>query len=268
MQTPQTSCFVSRLKLRWQKSWFTDRVELPTLLPADGAMGACQQQKTQQKIALFGIIGLLVGQTILPGAMLISNVQAEELRIENGKRAEAQRVEDAKPSWVKNMEVRAKYEKRARELRLLEVEQEDKALSGRALLAQTQRGKRGGKGNGDGPTFGRPPVRPVPGSVPGQVVPSADLECEDCEIDVRALDLTRVPSEKDLRRAGQLGGALTPTRSANPEVLGLKLDKLAKRAGVEDGLKGQLPPKDPRAPWSQESQREVCQRPGDQPRLR
>ena len=74
----------------------------------------------------------------------------------------------------------------------------------------------------------------------------ADLDCPDCEIDVRALDLSKTPSEKALRRAGQLGGALNPTRPADPGELGLKLDKLVKKAGVEGGLGAKLLKRDPR----------------------
>ena len=233
------SSFLSRVKLRWHNSWLTDRVELPAVLPAGGAMGACQQQKTQQKIALFGIIGLLVGQTILPGAMLISNVEAAETSLAQRKRAEQKRIDDNTPAWAKMLEKRTQQEKRERELRLLDTAKADN-VGARAQLTQ---GKRGGNGDNG---FGRPPVRVVPGSKPGDVLPSPDLECEDCDTDVRALDLRRVPTEKDLRRAGQLGGALTPTRSAKPEELGLKLDRLMKKAGVEGGLSAQLPKKDPR----------------------
>ena len=234
MKTPVSS-FLSRVKMRWQLAGMNDRVEL-----TDGVLGACRHEKVQPKIAGLAIIGLLVGQTILPGAMLISNVQAEELRQSNFKKAEQKAIDDNTPAWAKMLEKRTQQEKRERELRLLATAKDDNA-GARAQLTQG----RGGKGDGDN-GFGRPPVRKVPGSKPGDVLPSADLECEDCDTDVRALDLRKVPTEKELRRAGQLGGALTPTRSAKPEELGLKLDKLMKKAGVEGGLRAQLPKKDPR----------------------
>ena len=244
MKTPVSS-FVSRVKMRWQLAGMNDRVEL-----TDGVLGACRHEKVQPKIAGLAIIGLLVGQTILPGAMLISNVQAEELRIEDRKKAEKKAIDDNTPAWAKALELRTQQEKRARELRLRETAQAGKASGGgRALLVQAQRG---GKGNESG--FSRPPIRPVPGSVPGAVAESQSLDCFDCDTDVRALDLTRVPTEKELRRAGQLGGALTPTRSAKPDELGLKLDKLMKKAGVEGGLRAQLPKKDPRERGLQRAQ--------------
>lgn len=241
MQTPQTSSFLSCVKLRWQNSWFTERVELPALA-SGGAMDACQGEKTKRNLALVGIFGLLVGQTILPGAMLISNVQAEELRIEDRKQAERKARDANTPAWAKAVERRVAQEKRDREQYLLATASNEKTSGARASLTQ---GKRGGKG-GDDNGFGRPPLRSVPGSKPGAVVESEPLDCLDCDTDVRALDLSRVPTEKELRRAGQLGGALNPLRSSNPEELGLKLDKLVKSAGVEGGLKAQLPPKDPR----------------------
>ena len=234
MKTPVSS-FLARVKMRWQLAGMNDRVEL-----TDGVLGACRHEKVQPKIAGLAIIGLLVGQTILPGAMLISNVEAAEGRIETQKRAEQKAIDDNTPAWAKMLEKRTQQEQRERELRLQETAQEDKASGVRSWITQ---GKRGGNGDNG---FGRPPIRPVPGSKPGDVLPSPDLECEDCDTDVRALDLRRVPTEKELRRAGQLGGALTPTRSAQPEELGLKLDKLMKKAGIEGGLRAQLPKKDPR----------------------
>ena len=234
MKTPVSS-FLARVKMRWQLAGMNDRVEL-----TDGVLGACRHEKVQPKIAGLAILGLLVGQTILPGAMLISNVEAAEGRIETQKRAEQKAIDDNTPAWAKMLEKRTQQEQRERELRLQETAQEDKASGVRSWITQ---GKRGGNGDNG---FGRPPIRPVPGSKPGDVLPSPDLECEDCDTDVRALDLRRVPTEKELRRAGQLGGALTPTRSAQPEELGLKLDKLMKKAGIEGGLRAQLPKKDPR----------------------
>ena len=221
MQLSSFSSLSQRIKTRWNNSWLTDRIELN-----GGVMGACRHEKVQPKLAGLAILGLLVGQTLLPGVMLLSNVQAAELRGDQARKQQKQAREANTPAWAKALEARVEQEGRERNLRLTQ-------------------GKAKKDKSGDN-VFNRPPLIPVPGSVPGEVVPSSDLECPDCEIDVRALDLTKVPSEKDLRKAGQLGGALNPTRSAEPEELGLKLDKLVKRAGIEGGLKAQLPKKDPR----------------------
>ena len=96
MKTPVSSSFLARVKMRWQRSGMNDRVELH-----DGVLGACRHEKVQPKIAGLAIIGLLVGQTILPGAMLISNVQAEELRQSNFKKAEQKAIDDNTPAWAK-----------------------------------------------------------------------------------------------------------------------------------------------------------------------
>jgi RHS repeat-associated protein len=57
------------------------------------------------------------------------------------------------------------------------------------------------------------------------------LDCPECEVDVRAMDLSRPPTEKELRKAGQLGGALSPTDIANPQELAWKLDQFNAKAG-------------------------------------
>ena len=73
-----------------------------------------------------------------------------------------------------------------------------------------------------------------------------EAECLDCEVSLEPLDLSDVPTEAALRRAGGRDGALYPMRRGDAEELGTKLDRLLKRAGVKDGLREQLPPKDPR----------------------
>ena len=75
---------------------------------------------------------------------------------------------------------------------------------------------------------------------------ASEAECLDCEVDATPLDLSQVPTEKALRRAGSRDGALYPMRRGDAEELGIKLDRLLKRLNVEDGLRSQLTPKDPR----------------------
>ena len=81
------------------------------------------------------------------------------------------------------------------------------------------------------------------GSKPGQTKPSDPLECAggDCEVTVKALDLKRTPSEKELRKAGQLGGALTPLRAAEPLELESRLNNALKAMGIAAGLASQTP---------------------------
>ena len=73
-----------------------------------------------------------------------------------------------------------------------------------------------------------------------------EAECLDCEVDAALLDLSEVPTEKALRRAGGTDGALYPMRRGDAEELGVKLNRLLQRLNVEGGLRGQLTPKDPR----------------------
>ena len=222
------SSFSARVAARWQRSWWNQRIEL-----TDGVLGACGHERVQPKIAALGIVGLLLSQTLLPGAMLLGEVRAAELRQGEALAAQKKEREAQTPAWAKAVEARVAGEARQRSFRLIQ--------------GKRNNGNGNGNGNGNANVFNRPPVQPVPGSVPGQIAPSEEAECVDCEVTVVALDLTKVPSERALRRAGQLGGALNPTRPADPEELGFKLDKLAKRAGIEGGLGAKLPPKDPRA---------------------
>ena len=71
-------------------------------------------------------------------------------------------------------------------------------------------------------------------------VPSAHLEgCGpdgDCQVTVRALDLKRIPTEKDLRRAGQFGGALNPLRPAEPTRVSARLKVVLQKGGVVGDL--------------------------------
>ncbi len=76
--------------------------------------------------------------------------------------------------------------------------------------------------------------------------PIENVDCLDCEVDLQPLDLSDVPTEKALRRAGARDGALYPMRRGDAGELGVKLDRLLKRAGIEGGLKAELPPRDPR----------------------
>ncbi len=63
---------------------------------------------------------------------------------------------------------------------------------------------------------------------------------------MKPLDLSEVPTEKALRRAGAEDGALYPMRRGDAGELGNKLDRLLKRREIEGGLRGELPPRDPR----------------------
>ena len=136
--------------------------------------------------------------------MLLSSVQAaEQGRTRNNSKIQAAPI----PAWARTIEKRALQQERARRLRLTQL-------------------KRAGQAN-----------KPVPNAA------SADLDCLDCEVSIAPLDLSEVPTEQALRRAGGTEGALYPMRRADPAELGLKLDRLLKKVGVENGLRGQLLPK-------------------------
>ena len=85
----------------------------------------------------------------------------------------------------------------------------------------------------------RAPLRPAPvGSKPGRVKPSEPTACQgpDCEVDMRALDLSRPPTEKELRKAGQLGGPLSPVGNADVDKLTERLNQELRQAGIPGGL--------------------------------
>ena len=122
----------------------------------------------------------------------------------------ARQPRQVKPEWVKKRDVKETVQRRLQEKRLAQ--------------------------------------RPQPqskASKPGQVKPSEADGCEDCEVSMSALDLRRVPTEKELRMAGQLGGALSPIGNGDPAELAAELDKELKAMGFPDGLASQLPPTTP-----------------------
>ena len=72
-----------------------------------------------------------------------------------------------------------------------------------------------------------------------KIKPSATTGCPpggDCQVTVEPLDLSRTPTEKELRMAGQMGGALTPLFSADPQKLEKKYDDELKAAGIPQGI--------------------------------
>ena len=159
------------------------------------------------RLAALGLSGLLLSQTLVPCGLLLSSARAADLRASK-KAANPVFIAPA-PMWAQALQARALQERRARNLR----------------LAQMQNAPQGGNSAG---------------ATPG------DAECLDCEVDLVPLNLAEVPTEKALRRAGGAEGALYPMRRAEPAELGLKLDLLLKQLGVTGGLQAQLPPKDPR----------------------
>ena len=67
----------------------------------------------------------------------------------------------------------------------------------------------------------------------------------DCDITTKPLDLSRPPTEKELRMAGQFGGALTPIGPADVSHWTEVFDKQLKEAGIPDGIRSTAPPDDP-----------------------
>ncbi len=62
---------------------------------------------------------------------------------------------------------------------------------------------------------------------------------------MRALDLSRPPTEKELRRAGQLGGPLHPIGNADVDKLTAQLNRELQQLGIAAGLLGSAPPNTP-----------------------
>lgn len=58
----------------------------------------------------------------------------------------------------------------------------------------------------------------------------------DCEVSVKALDLSKPPTEKALRMAGGMGGALSPVGSADWKVWAERFDRELKSKGVPEGI--------------------------------
>jgi hypothetical protein len=76
----------------------------------------------------------------------------------------------------------------------------------------------------------------------GHVKPSAAPACKNCEVSMQALNLKRVPTEKNLRMAGQLGGALNPIGNADVAKLVAKLNQEMTTAGVDPDDAASAPP--------------------------
>ena len=181
----------------------------PLVFEANGDLiSVCRSERVRPRLAALALVGLLVGQTLAPCGILLSSVRAAELRL--GAKPAASKAPSAPiPAWAKELERRAAQQQREQKLRLTQFQRPD------------------GSDNNGG-------------------APAGDEDCLDCEVDLALLDASGVSSEQALRRAGGVEGALYPMRRAQPEELGIKLDRLLKRAGVEGGLRAQLPLKDPR----------------------
>lgn len=79
----------------------------------------------------------------------------------------------------------------------------------------------------------------------GKIKPSAAPACKNCGLSMQALDLKRVPTEKELRMAGQLGGALNPIGNADVIKLTAKLNQEMTTAGVDPQDADAAPPTSP-----------------------
>ena len=168
-------------------------------------MSVCRSERVRPRLTALALAGLLLGQTLVPCGMLLSSVRAAE--VQRAEKTVAPNSSMAPlPAWAKNLEKRTMEQGRAQNLRLAQFDPKDKSQQ---------------KGS----------------------AASADLDCLDCEVDIAPLDLSEVPTEQALRRAGGTEGALYPMRRADPAELGLKLDRLLKKVGVDGGLRGQLLPK-------------------------
>src|SRR5690606_5649192 len=66
--------------------------------------------------------------------------------------------------------------------------------------------------------------------------------CKNCGVSMQKLDLSRVPTEKELRMAGQLGGALNPIGNADVAKLKAKLNQEMIDAGVDPDAAATAPP--------------------------
>ena len=174
------------------------------LSSSDGVMSLCRSEWVRPRLAALALAGLLLGQTLVPCGMLLSNVGAAELRLagKNGTKTQSAVM----PAWVQQG---AGIGESEANLRLAQLA--TKGTSGRKNAKVT-----------------------------------SEAECLDCEVSGEPLDLSKVPTEKSLRRAGGRDGALYPMRRGDAEELGIKLDRLLKRLDIKNGLRDQLPPKDPR----------------------
>ena len=169
-------------------------------------MNVCRSERVRPRLAVLALTGLLLGQTLVPCGILLSSVHAAELRVKN-QTPNAQSLKIVIPDWVTDVGKRPFAAPREQKLRLAQLQRPSKSEE---------------TGNAE------------------------DLECLDCEVDLKPLDLSEVPTEKALRRAGGVDGALFPMRRGDAQELGVKLDFLLKRWNIEGGLRGELPPKDPR----------------------
>ncbi len=235
------------LRERFRNSWWCERVEVVPPLWRGNVLNTARRQDVRARVAMVALGFFVLSQCVLPAAWTLSQVNAAEARQSQSlalqKQAQADkaaREEQALPRWAKDVRAQVRREKDARARRLAGAERQNPMVLAQMPTGGASPVRRVEKANVS------PPLIEVPGSKPGQVAPSQDNgACEDCEVDVRALDLSKVPTEKQLRRAGQLGGALSPLRPAEPLEVEGRLDAILKHSGIKDGLRADLPESDP-----------------------
>ena len=214
---PRTTRFMPTLSTLQQQTrqWLTTPIE---------PMNVDRAKQVRSHLAALVIL-VMVGQCLLPGAMFLSAAQAvgtpkaSSLGAHTGSRVSVKPSMMKPPAWYVAQVARWKN-----------VERQQKAWTRHwAVITQA-----GAQTTSQKAPQGRR-LR-VQSSQPGNIKPSRADGCKDCEITTKALDLSSVPTEKELRMAGQLGGALTPTEAADQDVASLLADQQLKKAGISKGL--------------------------------
>ncbi|HEX8234532.1 MAG TPA: RHS repeat-associated core domain-containing protein [Abditibacteriaceae bacterium] len=212
--------------------WLTSPVASPLSLKPEEA--------APPYLAVMTLI-IFLGVQLVPGLSTLSAAQAQERQRE--ERAELRRKAQARPPlWYVQAKARQARQKKTMAQRSAQLKaQQLKAAQRTMRLAQNEPANDATQDENapdemapegvatDEP--GQDEVSQVDGargddlqgnvdsSKPGQVKASEPGGCTDCAVDMKALDLSRPPTEKELRKAGQLGGALSPNASADVEKL-------------------------------------------------
>ncbi|HXI18572.1 MAG TPA: cysteine peptidase family C39 domain-containing protein, partial [Chloroflexota bacterium] len=239
-----------------------------------------RRDATRQLVSAIALLALLGGQWLLPGAWLLSEAHAADGRQQKQQRQVAQTQKAAQqravreaaarerkqpvPGWYR--EARQEEQRVTKQVRLAQVQRTTtQKRTGAALGIASAKNPMAGTTNTSAPVVGPPnpatvqrmmqqqlalrawlakqPKRKPRAAKPGQVIPSAPLYVPNPVTSTKAIDLknSRVPTQVEISKAGQMCGALAPTAEAEVEKLREQLDKELKAIGIAEGLKATLP---------------------------
>ncbi len=197
-------------------------------------------------VATATLVAFVLSQAVFPGALTLRNAQAQSAP----KRAGTVSGPSAPgaPQWFVESRRRdaRRREEMARGMKTLLAQAPKPPVAGRTSAGRSAAGRSvpGGavevSGLGSNP---RRADRPRRESVPGQIVPSAELYVPNPYTTVVPLDLAegQVPTQKEVSGQGGACGALAPAAPAEPAEFEAEIDRQLRAAGFPQGLRTPLP---------------------------